>query len=204
RATGGAIPLGELEPVLQLAGPLPAELPAEQRRELQREALSTLIDELLLDQFLRKHVPPVDRAEVNRKMAELEAGLHKNKQTLSEFCRDSHQTEAQIRANLALSLRWAAYAPQHVSDAQLKRYYAEFRDFFDRVTVRASHIVLRVGPNVPESDKVAAQARLLTLRDQIVGGRLDFAAAARAYSQCPTARDGGDVGSFPRKFVVDE
>ena len=44
---------------------------------------------------------------------------------------------------------------QHVSDAELQRYYNEYRDLFDRVTVRASHIVLRVGPAAPESQKSA-------------------------------------------------
>jgi len=201
---GEVIPFAQLEAILKFSGPVPVELPETQRRELQREALATIIDELLLDQFLRKHVAPVDPDVVKRKMAELETGLKKNKQTLAEFCRESHQTEAQIRANLTLSLRWAAYASKHVSDAELQRYYNEYHDFFDRVTVRASHIVLRVGPAAPENEKNAARAKLLDLRNQIISGKLDFAAAAKAYSQCPTAPTGGDVGTFPRKFVVDE
>jgi peptidyl-prolyl cis-trans isomerase C len=201
---GEVITFAQLEAILKGSGPVPVELPEMQRRELQREALASIIDELLLDQFLRKHVPPADPGEISRKMAELETGLKKNKQTLAEFCRESHQTEAQIRANLMLSLRWATYARQHVSDAELQRYYNEYRDLFDRVTVRASHIVLRVGPAAPDSQKNAARAKLLELRQQIVSGKMDFAAAAKTYSQCPTAQDGGDVGSFPRKFVVDE
>ena len=201
---GEVVTFAQLESVLKFSGPVPVELPAAQRRELQREALATVIDELLLDQFLRKHVGPANPGEVSRKMAELEAGLKKNKQTLAEFCRESHQTEAQIRANLSLYLRWAAYASKHVSDAELHHYYNEYRDLFDRVTVRASHIVLRVGPGAPENEKSAARAKLLDLRNQIVSGKFDFAAAAKAYSQCPTAPTGGDVGTFPRKFVVDE
>jgi len=201
---GEVIPFAQLESVLKTAGPVPVELPEAQRRELQREALATVIDELLLDQFLRKHVGPANPSEVNRKMAELEVGLKKNHQTLAEFCRESHQTEAQIRSNLILYLRWAAFASKHISDAELLRYYNEYRDFFDRVTVRASHIVLRVGANASEKDRNAARAKLLDLRNQIVSGKLDFAAAAKAYSQCPTAPTGGDVGTFPRKFIVDE
>jgi len=201
---GEVITFAQLEPMLKVYGSVTLELPEAQRRELQREALASLIDELLLDQFLRKYVPPASSVEVNRKMAELASGLKKNKQSLADFCRESHQTEAQIRVNLTLSLRWAAYASQHVGDAELQRYYNEFQDFFNRVTVRASHIVLRVGPKTSPSEKNAAQAKLLDLRNQIVSGKLDFAAAARMYSQCPTATTGGDVGSFPRKFVVDE
>jgi parvulin-like peptidyl-prolyl isomerase len=201
---GEVITFGQLEPVLKLSGPVPAELPEAQRRELQREALASLIDDLLLQQFLRKYVPPTDPGEINKKMAELASELKEKNQSLADFCRDTHQTEAQIRTNLAHSLQWAAYTNKHVSDAELQRYYNEFRDFFDRIVVRASHIVLRVGPNAPESEKTAARAKLLDLRNQIVSGKLDFAAAARAHSQCPTAPSGGDIGSFPRKFIVDE
>jgi len=151
-------------------------------------------------------VPPTSPAEVEKKMAELVAGLKQKKppQSLADFCKESNQTEAQIRTNVANLLQWIAYAQQHVSDADLQRYYNEYRDFFDRVTVRASHIVLRVPPAASEGERGAARAKLTALRAQIVGGKTEFAAAAKAYSQCPSASDGGDVGTFPRKFVVDE
>jgi len=201
---GEVITFAQLEPVLKLAGPLPVEIPEAQRRELQREALSMLIDDLLLQQFLRKHVPPADPAEVNKKLAELEAGLKQKKQTLAEFCKESHQTEAQLRANIGHFLQWSAYARRRVSDAELERYFTGYRDFFDRVTVRASHIVLRVGAKASPGEVAQARAKLTELRKQIVAGKLDFAAAAKAHSQCPSAPHGGDIGSFPRKFVVEE
>ncbi len=201
---GEVITFAQLEPVLKLAGPLPVEIPEAQRRELQREALSMLIDDLLLQQFLRKHVPAADPAEVNKKMAELEAGLKQKKQTLAEFCRESHQTEAQLRTNIAHFLQWSAYARQRVGDAELQRYFTGYRDFFDRVTVRASHIVVRVGAKASPGEVAQARAKLAELRKQILAGKFDFAQAAKDHSQCPSAQTGGDIGSFPRKFVVEE
>ena len=35
------------------------------------------------------------------------------------------------------------------TDEQLKKYYAANKDVFDRVEVRVSHIVVRVGPAAP-------------------------------------------------------
>ena len=201
---GESITYAQLEPVLKLAGPMPTELSETQLRALHREALDMLIEDLLLQQFLRKYVPPPSAAEVTKKMAELEAGLKSQKKTLADLCRDTKQTPAQLRANLANVMQWAAYAAKVVKEVDLQKYYATYRDFFDRVTVRASHIVLRVGPKASPSEQAAARSRLLQLRAQIVAGKLDFAAAAKAHSQCPTAPQGGDVGSFPRKFVVDE
>ena len=37
-----------------------------------------------------------------------------------------------------------------------------------------------------------------------MANKIDFAEAAKKYSQCPTAPGGGDIGFFPRKFMVDE
>ena len=68
-------------------------------------------------------------------MAELEAGLRTQKKTLADLCRDTKQTPAQLRANLANVLQWAAYAAKVVKDVDLQKYYTTFRDFFDRVTV---------------------------------------------------------------------
>lgn len=201
---GENITYAQLEPILTLAGPLPTTLPEKQQRALYREALSMIIDDTLLQQFLNSYVPPPSAAEVEKKMAELKAGLTTQKKTLAELCRESKQTESQLRANLANVLQWSAYAKKVIKDLDIKKYYATYRDFFDRVTVRASHIVLRVPPTASPSEQASARARLLELRAQIVAGKLDFAAAARAHSQCPTARQGGDIGSFPRKFVVDE
>jgi peptidyl-prolyl cis-trans isomerase C len=199
---GENITYAQLEPILTLAGPLPTSLPEKEQRELYREALSMLIDDTLLQQYLRKYVPPPSAAEVEKKMAELKAGLKGQKKTLADFCRESKQTEAQLRANLANVLQWAAYAAKAIKDVDVKKYYDTYRDFFDRVTVRASHIVRRVPPTASPSEQAAARTLLLDLRAQIVAGKLDFAAAAKSYSECPTARDGGDVGTFPRKFVV--
>src|SRR5262249_58132443 len=83
-------------------------------------------------------------------------------------------------------------------------YYNDFKDFFDGVTVKASHIVLRVPPTAPAPDVQAARQKLTDLRTQITGGKLDFGEAAKKNSQCPSAPGGGDIGYFPRKWVVDE
>jgi peptidyl-prolyl cis-trans isomerase C len=101
-------------------------------------------------------------------------------------------------------LQWTGFVKDNLSEADVKRYYDENRDFFDQVSVKASHVVLRLAPNAPEGERQAARARLLALRQEIVSGKLDFAEAAKKNSQCPSAPNGGDLGYFPRKFAVQE
>ncbi len=201
---GESITYGQLQPIFKQAGPLPANLPEANRREIYREALGTLIDDLLINQFIRKVAPPASAADVNKQMGELVAGLKKQNKTLADLCKESQQSEAEIRDDVAHDLQWNAYVDKRVSEADLQKYYTEYKDFFDKVAVRASHIFIRLSSATTEIEKTAARTKLEQLRAQVLAGTLDFAAAAKAHSQCPSAPNGGDIGTFPRKFVVDE
>src|SRR5205807_109095 len=69
---------------------------------------------------------------------------------------------------------------------------------------RASHILVRLSPTASEAEQKDMRARLAALRQDIVAGKIDFAEAAKKYSQDTLAANGGDMGYFPRKMVVDE
>ena len=80
----------------------------------------------------------------------------------------------------------------------------EFRDFFDGVVVRASHIVISLPPTATPQEVTEAQQKLTAMRAQLLAGQADFAALAKEHSHCPSAKEGGDIGYFPRKGAVDE
>jgi peptidyl-prolyl cis-trans isomerase C len=203
---GEPISLAEVEQVLKQNAPSPTPLTQTQRRQQRFEALTMLMDDLLLRQFLQKQAPAVDPAEVDQELANLQANLHKNKPgySLEDFCRDSGQTEAQLRRDLLHMLQWAGYVKGRVSEADLRKYYDDYREFFDHVQVRASHIVLRLPADAPEADVAAARHKLVELRQQILAGTLSFADAARQHSQCQSAADAGDIGYFSRKWMLEE
>ncbi len=201
---GEAIPMAEVDAVIKQGNPSPVPLPDEQRKAAKHQALAFLIDEALMRQFLEQHAPPVTGADVDKKLTEMDAELKKQGKSLAEFCRESGQTETRVREGIGFAMRWHAYARQNLTDAQVEQYYAENKDYFDGVMVKASHIVLRVPPNAPPADQEAARKKLSELRAQVVEGKLDFAEAAKKHSQCPSAPNGGDLDFFPRKWVVEE
>jgi len=201
---GIAISMAEVEQALKQAGPTATPLTELQRKQMRQEALSLLIDDILLQEHLRRHAPQVDPMEVNKHLRELEQGLQKQGKTLGSFCKETSQTEVQLRINLLNMLQWSAYVNQRLSEQEIKRYYEENKDFFDRVSLRVSHIVLRAGLPADSPDRRAARTKLETLRKDLVTGKLDFADAAKKFSQDSSAASGGDIGYIPRKLAVDE
>jgi parvulin-like peptidyl-prolyl isomerase len=201
---GEPITLAEVDAILKARPLLSLKLSESERRELQKEALDMLIDDLLVQQFLRKNAPPAQPAQVNQKLKELLDALKTQGQTLNEYCRETAQTEAQVRTNIVNMLQRNAYLDSHLSEPAVRKYYEDNRDFFDEVTVHASHILLRVKPDTPAAERTAAEARIQAIRREIAVGKLDFAEAARQFSQCSSASRGGDLGYLQRRGAAEE
>jgi peptidyl-prolyl cis-trans isomerase C len=201
---GQVITRAELEGALRAAGPTPVQMTEAQRKQYQMQGLAFLIDQALVQQYLARNAKPVDSAELDRKVAEMEAGLRKQGKSLADMCRESGQTEAQLKAVIARNVQWYALARSHLTDAEIEQYYKDNKDLFDRVTVKVSHIFLSLPATATESERAQARARLTEVRAQILGGKISFADAAKAHSQGPTADKGGDLGYIPRKWVVEE
>jgi len=201
---GEAIPLAEVDAVLKARPPAATPPTDTQKKQMQLEALALLIDDVIMQQFLHKNAPPIQPAEVIKRLEDMKTALSAQKKTVADFCRESGQTEEQLRTSIVNLIQWTAYVKAHLSDADVLKYYTENRDFFDQITVRASHIVLRIPANASDADRLAARAKLQAIRQEILTAKIDFAEAAKKYSQCPSAPQGGDLGYFPRKWAVEE
>jgi parvulin-like peptidyl-prolyl isomerase len=180
------------------------QVPETRRRQQRFEALGILVDNLLLQQYLRKNAAPVDPKEMARHFAELETALKKENKKLADYLAENGMTEAQLRDQVINALQWREFTQGKVSDAMVEQYYKDNKDFFDGVQVRASHILIRIPLNGNDADVQAAQDKLKGIRQEIESGKITFEEAAQKYSQCPRGPEGGDVGYFPRKFAWDE
>jgi len=72
--------------------------------------------------------------------------------------------------------------------------------------VRVSHILLMYEGSersTASRSKEQALVQIGEIRDQLSTGG-DFAALATQHSDCPSGREGGDLGSFPRGAMVPE
>jgi parvulin-like peptidyl-prolyl isomerase len=200
---GQAISRADFEQALKQLPPSPVALTEERRRQRDADVLMLMIDDVVLSQYLNQ-CTRVEPAALEKCMAELAGELAKTGKSLKDHLAETGRTEVQLRMFLTQRLQWEQYIRQHVTEVDVQKYFAEYKDFFDGVEVRVSHIVVLLPPNVPAADRQKVVDHLNGVRAQIVAGQLDFAEAAKKYSQCPTAKDGGDLGFFPRKFAVDE
>ncbi len=206
---GEPITMAEVDAILKRVPPSPTPLSEAQKKVMQREAVDFLVNDLVMKQCFRRvfagkpglapNAPPV-----NKEIADLQAALSKKNLTMAQFLAECGQTEAQLRAEVARKLQWQAFLAAQFTDADLKKYYEHYKPFFDKVLVRASHILIRVAPDAKDVDRQAAKGKLLAIRQEIVGGKIAFADAAKKYSDCTSKKDGGDINFFPQKGAVLE
>jgi len=201
---GEQIALADVDAVLKNTLPL-TPLTAAQKRQMRIEVLADMIDDLLIRQFLRKNGPKVDPGEIDAQLKAFGEKLKKEGKSLADFYKETGQTEAQVRESWTSAMQLTGYVKSNTTEEQLKAYFAANKDHFDRVEVKVRHIVLRVGKNATPVERAAAKEKLELLRADIAAGKLDFAAAAKKYSHCPSGPTGGDIGYILRKGgLVDE
>jgi len=201
---GEALTVAELDAaVAQLPAPTPPPSAVEARQR-RVETLNVLIDDKLVRQFLRQQGPKVEPAEVEKQLAALEAGQKREGKTLDAYLKEAGLTVAQVKENLRLMLQLAKYVESRATEERLRAYFEVNRDLFDKTTVRASHIVRRVAATALPAERQQAVEKLRAVRAELAAGKIDFASAAKAHSQCPSSAQGGDLGYIVRKFQVDE
>jgi peptidyl-prolyl cis-trans isomerase C len=201
---GETISLAEVDAALKQALPN-TQLNPNQLRQLRAEVVSELIDDLLVRQFLRKNGPKIEPGEIDAELKAFAEKLQKEGKSLAQWLKETGQTEAQVRESWTAALQLTGYVKITATEAQLKAHFQANRDYFDRVEVKVRHILVRASKNVPATERTAAREKLEALRGEIAAGKLDFAAAAKKHSHCPSAAKGGDIGYIFRKGgLVDD
>jgi peptidyl-prolyl cis-trans isomerase C len=94
-----------------------------------------------------------------------------------------------------------------VADEEAKKFYDENPKYFQTAEqVRASHILVKVDKTDPckvEQLKADAKKKIQGILDEIKKGA-DFAETAKKYSDCPSAKNGGDLYYFEKNTMVPE
>ncbi len=149
---GEAIPMADLKALLE-ARPSPVPLTAVQQRELRQAAVDMLVDDTLMRQFLRKNALPAQPAEMQREIDELKLALNKKTMTLEQFLREGKQTDEQFRQDVNARILWKHYLNARFPDAEVRSYYEINKALFDKIFVRASHILVKLAATATAGGK---------------------------------------------------
>ena len=196
---------------------------ASKRAAARPELLDYLVDNLLIDQYLKQLPIKVEAADVDKRLVEMKEELKKHNQEFAALLTRLELTEAELREQIAADLRWDKFATGQATDKALQDLFTGNKDMFDGSSVHARHILLPLttadGPARLQkikqdieaevakglSTKLPANADALA-QEKERHALLDeaFSLSAVKNSTCPSKTQGGDVGMFRRAgFMVE-
>lgn len=176
------------------------EIPPDNEERIYRDAVDTLVNNRLVEQFLSRQNIPVSEDQLKEAINQLQAQLKKDGRDMASALAESNTSMADVRKELSTRLRWIEYLKAKGTDAELKKFVANNKDMFNGTQVKASHIVLEVEPNATPAEKEKIRQKLSSIKKDIESNKMTFAEAANKYSQDPANAEGagGDLGYFGR------
>jgi peptidyl-prolyl cis-trans isomerase C len=152
----------------------------------------------------------VNDTELDRALGEV-AGRYEKAEEFQTDLQRNGLDEADLREALRRELIFDGVmqkvGAQHpkVDDLDVRLFYEIHRERFAIPEKRtARHILITINPDFPENTRPAALARAEGLAEKLVGKSNRFASLARQHSECPTALEGGKLGTVQRGQLYPE
>ena len=198
------------------------------RAKARPEVVNFLIENALVDHYLELLKVAVDPKEVDVQIETFKKEIAERKQEFAKVLEKMEISEAELKVEVLNQLRWEKFVAQQGTDDKLKKLFETSPEIFDGSMVHARHILIVLAGNddagkaaalkktqelkagldaavASATAKVPPAAAPLDRQRQINQATDDaFSAVAREHSSCPTKRDGGDLGEFPRMGMMVE
>ena len=172
-------------------------LPRDKQPPLRARLISQLVERQLIRRFLKRQKITADTEELKGHLLRMEDLIRRRKDDPDELLQRLGLTKAALEAELGLSLAWEAWIRKTILEPQIAGYYEQHRAELDNTKLRASQIILKLGPDARETEITERRTKLAAVRKEIVTKKLSFSDAAKKYSEAPSKLQGGDVGWFP-------
>jgi parvulin-like peptidyl-prolyl isomerase len=197
-------------------------IPKESHEKARPDVLKFLVENALIDNYLELLKVNIPDADVDKQLNTFKEEVKKQGQEYDKILTKMEITETDLRKEIYNQLRWDKFASQQINEDRLKKFFEASPELFDGTTVHARHILINAegddkkvreealakikaikdtltkeiatgAAKVPDAeDKLARQKQLNKVSEEA------FAEAAKKDSNCPSKRDGGDLGEFPR------
>ncbi len=183
------------------------KLEGKQLENVKGNILETLIDRELLYQKSQKDGIKISKGEVDKQIEGLKKQFPEKgsfEKALKSVGLTQSELETQIKRQLAVKkMIDKEIAPTvKISDKEAKAFYDSHEKIFKRPEeVRASHILIKVGPKATKKEVATARKKIEAAQKRLKKGE-KFAKVAKEVSEGPSAKNGGDLGFFRRGQMV--
>lgn len=194
----------EVDKVLHRFGP---QVPQEQIPTATKQILDGLITQKLILQFVRDSKIQIDAAAIEVELNKVREDIKSNPglagQTLEQVLEKHGGSIDDMKKDITMFLSMEKYLSRDVDDAKIKAYFEQHKSVYAETEVKASHILVDTRKMKADEELAKAMEKIKKAKAEITGGK-DFAEAAKEYSDCPSSKEGGDLGYFKREGQMVE
>ncbi|HGJ66799.1 TPA: hypothetical protein ENS27_15665 [bacterium] len=174
---------------------------------LSEQILNSLINQEIIYQAGQKEKLEPQKEELDKELEKVKSMQppEQFQQALKAFGLTEEKLILLIKRNLTIRrFIEAKIQPtiKPITEEDILRYYEENKGkYVEPEQVRARHILIKVSPDADEQTKSSAKEKIQGILDKLHNGG-DFVELAKEYSECPTAKQGGDLDYFRRGVMV--
>lgn len=186
---------------------LPEDKFKEESPKIRARLVTDFIMVTLLGNEIKKRNIQASNKEIETEINNLKASL-KPGTTIEEQLKKSNATYEQLKQDTAFGIKVSKLVKQYggaklkPKDKEIKAFYNQNKDKFNLPErIHARHILIAVAKTDDDKAKAEKKAKADDVRAKLVGGA-DFAQLANLFSDCPSKKYGGDLGTFPRGQMV--
>lgn len=215
---GTKITEGQVDEVLaprmqQMASRVPENMQPQYRQQIRKQIINNLIIEELLAEKEKENKIDVNQAELDAMINKLAANQNLTLDEFKSLLKAYGTTFAEYQQNVQKKLMFdklmnAQFAEKlpAPTDEQLKAYYNEnIQQFQKPEAIHAEHILCAPAKDANDPNKALEQAKAKAediLKKIKAGG--SFEELAKQYSDCPSSKQGGDLGVQVKGSLVPD
>ncbi len=219
RVNGEDITRGEILELMnvamqQFAGRVPPQQMQALQGQMYEQIKNDLISKKLIDAAVAEAGIEVTEEEVMEAIETIKAQPMPNGMTFEAALAAQGTTLEEVKKNIATEMATRKFIESktegvaEATEAEAKEFYDSNPDRFKKPEgVTASHILLTFDDSLTNEVEIAAmkaekKAELEKVRGEIIAGNITFEDAAQAHSGCPSAAQGGSLGTFGKGQMV--
>jgi parvulin-like peptidyl-prolyl isomerase len=168
---------------------------SDRYQKLRRELLTKTIDRHLALEYLHHSKIAASNDDIQLAIIRLEKRLKLKQQSLDDYLREQGISRGELNHRIDWQISWNRYLNKYMSDANLQKYFTDYKSQFDGTTSEISQILLASHPADPTKQK-ATQDLAKQITQDVRSNTISFSDAAKKYSISPTGKTGGLVGSI--------